>query len=229
MATQSISRPTGLALIFGPQAIGFDLDSFNISRARLVKDIRNKWALAAIEALPAEWNTISGSISTLSQYDGGKFLHSLNDLLKTDKLPSSTPFPNILLAPLVVADHLMSYLDFLRAAFPDLSDNEELPVDAKMSLETLGLSLGTLSAFAVSSSSTLSEVEKYGSVALRLAMIVGAVGDAEDMSRSPEDRALSFSAFWKSTELHNSMLNILQTEPDVSTLYQFPSIVMSAH
>jgi len=217
MAPQSLSQSAILALIFGPQAMSFDLGSFNTLRSRLVKNSRGQWALNALATLPNEWNAVSNSVTILKQHDGGKLLQDLNEWLKTGQVPPSTaPFPNVLLAPLVVTDHVISYLDFLQAAFPDLGDDQELPAAAKKSLETLGLSLGTLSAFAVSSSSTLSDVEKYGAVAIRLAMLVGAVGDAEDLSRNPEERALSFSVFWKSTELHNLMLDTLKAIPEVS-------------
>lgn len=197
--------------------MSFGLDSFNTLRARLLKITRDQWALNTIAALPDEWNTVSNSVAILKQYGGGKLLRDLNEWLKTGQVPpSALPFPNVLLAPLVVIDHVISYVDFLQAAFPDLRDDQALPALAKTSLETLGLSLGTLSAFAVSSSSTLSEVQKHGAVAIRLAMLVGAVGDAEDLSRNPEERALSFSSFWKSAKLHNVMLDTLGAIPEVS-------------
>lgn len=204
-------------MIFGPQAMSFNIDSFNTLRSRLLESTRDQWALDAIAALPDEWDAVSNSVAILRQYDGGKFLRNLNDWLKTGKVPPATSFfPNILLSPMVATDHLISYLDFLQAALPDLDEDEELPESAKTSLETLGLSLGTLTAFAVSSSSTIAEVKKYGAVAIRLAMIVGAVGEAEDLSREPEQRALSFSPFWKSTALYDVMLDALKAVPEVS-------------
>lgn len=197
--------------------MSFDLDAFETLRSRLVKNPRRQWALSVMATLPDEWKAVSSSVAILKQYDGGKLLQDLNEWLETGQVPpSAVPFPNVLLAPLVVTDHLVSYLDFLEAAFPDLGDDQELPAAAKTSLETLGLSLGTLGAFAVSSSPTISDMEKHGAVAIRLAMLVGAVGDAEDLSRSPDDRAFSFSAFWKSAELHNLMLDTLKATPEVS-------------
>lgn len=206
------------ALIFGPQATGFGLDSFNVLRSKLFENTRGRWALDTLGTLPEAWKSISSSIAIFKHYDGDKLLHDLEDWLETGQIPPSAfPLPNILLAPLVVIDHLTSYADFLRAAIPDLSDDQALPVSAKTRLETLGLSLGTLSAFAVSSSSTLSELQRYGAVAIRLAMLVGAVGDAEDLSRSPEQRSLSFSPFWKSKELHSVMMDTLGAVPEVSS------------
>jgi hypothetical protein len=216
MPHRSQSHPASLGLIFGPQAMSFDLNTFTTLRTKLVENRRGQWAIDAIAALPAQWTAVSGNITILKQYDAGKFLQNLNEWLKTGRVPlTEIPFRNVLLAPLVVTDHLTSYLEFLQSAFPDLSDDQELPASAKDSLETLGLSLGTLSAFAVSSSSTVSEVKKHGAIAITLAMLVGAVGDAEDLSRVPEERALSFSAFWKSTELHDLLHDSLNAIPEV--------------
>jgi hypothetical protein len=101
--------------------MSFDLGSFNTLRSRLVKNSRGQWALNALATLPNEWNAVSDSVAILKQYDGGKLLQDLNEWLKTGQVPPSTaPFPNVLLAPLVVTDHVISYLDFLQAAFPDL-------------------------------------------------------------------------------------------------------------
>jgi acyl transferase domain-containing protein/acyl carrier protein/SAM-dependent methyltransferase len=209
------SHGASLGLIFGPQAMNFDSNTFTTLRAKLVKDRHSQWAIDAIATLPAEWSAVSGNVAIFKQYDAGKALQNLNEWLKTGHVPpADIPFCNVLLAPMVVIDHLISYLEFLQSAFPDLDDDEELPASAKESLETLGLSLGTLSAFAVSTSSTLSEVKKHGATAIRLAMLVGAVGDAEDLARGPEEGALSFSAFWKSTELHDLLHTSLDAIPE---------------
>lgn len=216
MPHQTQSHPARLGLIFGPQAMSFDLNTFTTLRGKLLQNKRGQWAVDAIATLPAEWTTLPDSISILKHYDAGRYLRDLNEWLETGHVPpTEIPFRNVLLAPLVITDHLSSYLEFLQSAFPNLGDDQELPSSAKESLETLGLSLGTLSAFAVSSSSTISEIRKYGAVAIRLAMLVGAVGDAEDRSRGLEERALSFSAFWKSAELHNLLHDSLNANPEV--------------
>lgn len=217
MSAQRDPRFGVSAIIFGPQAMSFDVASFNALRSRLLNNAQHQWVLQTIAALPGEWAAVSNNVAILKNYDGAKLLSNLNDWLKTGNVPSSTShFPNILLAPMVATDHLISYLDFLQAAFPDLRNHQELPESAKSSLETLGLSLGTLSAFAVSSSSTIADIQKYGAIAMRLAMLVGAVGDAEDLSRMSAERALSFSPFWKSPALHDVMLDTLEAVPDVS-------------
>ena len=206
------------AFIFGPQAMSFGVEDFRALRARLVKKDRHRWALNAVATLPEEWRTVSKSVMILHQYDGAKLLGDLNQWLETGQVPQSAfPLQNVLLSPLVIIDHITSYVDFIQAAVPGpgLQDDDAILSLAKTSLETLGLSLGTLAAFAVSSSSTLSELWKNAAVALRLAILVGSVADAEDLSHSFEERAMSLSAFWKSEKLHSDMLSILSTAPDV--------------
>jgi hypothetical protein len=60
-------------------------------------------------------------------------------------------------------------------------------------METLGLCTGTLSAFAVDSSPSIEGIHQHGAVAVRLAILNGAIVDAEEASAGPGGESVSFS------------------------------------
>lgn len=67
--------------------------------------------------------------------------------------------------------------------------------------EALGLCTGILSAFAVASSKTLDDVQRYGAASVRLAMLSGALVDIEDDSHDAGHKATSFSVSWSASNL----------------------------
>ena len=208
-------------LVFGPQALTFDVQSFNNIRIQLQETLHYRWTLDTVAALPNDWNTLSKSVTKLQKLDGGKLLKDLNEWLDGGKIPqSSFPLPNILLSPLVVIAQLTQYSAFLKAALPDLLDTQELPTSIKTSTETLGLCTGTLSAFAVACSSSMAELQHYGAVAVRLAMLVGALVDAEE---APSNKSMSFSASWNSGEAGAAMKEVLDKFPEVKIGQRTPT------
>lgn len=214
-----ISNPK--ILVFGPQALTFDVESFNDLRIQLQGALRYQWTLNTVAALPNDWNNLSKSITKLQNLDGGKLLEDLNEWLGGGEIPqSSFPLPNILLSPLVVIAQLTQCSAFLEAALPDLPDTQELPTSIKTSTETLGLCTGTLSAFAVACSSSMAELQHYGAVAVRLAMLVGALVDAEE---APPNKSMSFSASWNSAEAGVAMKEVLEKFPEVNIGQRTPT------
>ena len=112
---------------------------------------------------------------------------------------------NILLSPLVVAVQLTQY-----AKYQEGKDSREFS-----NIETLGFCTGLLSALAVSCSRNLEELEKYGAVAIRLAMLIGAVVDAQD-AMSEHGPSGSIAASWTSPGAISDLAAVLKAFPDVS-------------
>lgn len=197
------SRPARKILLFGPQALSFDIESFNKLRIQLYEAPGNHWILDTVSTLSGIWGTLIKDVPRLQHFGGEQLLQKLSEALNTGTLlPSLFPLPNVLLTPLVVIAHLVQYSAFLKAALPDIADTDELPPSMTNGTETLGLCTGMLSMFAVGCSSNLAKLQYYGPVAIRLAMLIGALVDAEDASSDLDGSSVSLSVLWKSTQLN---------------------------
>ena len=203
-------------LLFGPQALSFDQDSFSQLRSTLLNTPCHRWILDTIEELPECWDALSKAYPKIQAVPGAKLLGKLNDSLRTCMLKQEDfPMPNILLTPLVVITHLTQYAKYFELAPADEREQHDLIACFKQRTETLGFCTGLLSALAVSSSATQNQFQKYGAVAVRLAMLIGAVVDAQDRSSDLCGESLSFSATWNSTESSAEMTRILDRFADV--------------
>lgn len=222
-ASLSDIKPNPKILVFGPQALNFDVASFDKLRSQVQATPLYGWILHTVAALPSDWDNLSSSLTKLQHSIGKKLLEDLNEWLLGGEIPqSSFPLPNILLSPLTVVAQLNQYSAFLKAAFPDLPDTRQLPSSISANTETLGLCTGTLSAFAAACSSSLAELQRHGAVAVRLAMLVGALVDATEVAPNSEGQSTSFSASWNSAEAIGTVNEVLERFPEVNFKDQTP-------
>jgi hypothetical protein len=202
-------------LLFGSQALAVD----NKACHKLSTQLQNKsnaWALDALSDLPSFWNELAQRIPKLQSSNGGKLLDGLNEAVRTCNIPESLfPLPNVLLSPLTVIVQLTQYSAFLKAALHDLNDVSELSSSITNSTQTSGLCTGILSAFAAGCASTLAELQEYGTTAVRLAMLAGALVDADESSPESGGASVSFSVSWKSSGSFNSVHDIIKKFPEV--------------
>lgn len=201
-------------LLFGPQALSFDQEAFLKLRATILGSPAYQWVLDVVDELPTVWTSLLKSIHRLEVIDGAKELKNLNDWMRSGDLRAdSFPLPNILLSPLVVITQLTQYANYIDE-HPELRNSDNT--------ETLGFCTGILSALAVSSSAGKDQFAKYGSVAVRLAMVIGAIVDAQD---APSERgsSKSLATAWNSTNGEEELKRILAEFPDVG-IYHLPSL-----
>ncbi|KAJ5744672.1 Male sterility NAD-binding [Penicillium manginii] len=180
------------AFVFGSQDLSFNAVSFKNLHSQLHSQ---QWAVDILASLPDLWDKLSNSGLRVQQSDSRHLLDNLNSWIASGKAPEAAfPLPNILLSPLVVICQLIDYLDFIQSGIPGLRDEDDFSKTFPEDMETLGLCIGTLSAFAVACSSNMADIQANGGVAIRLAMLIGAIVDAEEDSREPERKSMSFSA-----------------------------------
>ncbi|KAL4812713.1 hypothetical protein BDW67DRAFT_188396 [Aspergillus spinulosporus] len=195
------------AFVFGPQNLSFDIGSFRKLHAQ-IQD--HQWVRDVLVDLPKYWNGFSAGDPKLQHVNAEGLLESLKAWISNGDVPMDAfPLPNVLLSPLVVVGQLVEYLAFLKAAFPNLGKNDDMPSLISEDIEALGLCTGTLSAFTVASASTIEEIHQHGGVAVRLAMLAGAIVDAEETSSGPEGESVSFSVAWNSTKLGDLFADLL--------------------
>jgi hypothetical protein len=142
----------------------------------------------------------------------------LVDWVKQGDLPDELyPLPNVLLTPLVVSLQLAQYASFVRQLYPEIGVNDQIPYLDSRHTGTVGLCTGLLSAAAVASSESLQRLASHGTVAIRLAMALGAVVDAEDHhTDSTQGYWKSFAVGWHSPEASVRFTNVIDACPQVS-------------
>ena len=205
-----------IVLMFGSQALDFSEASASQLRSILLGTPSYQWIIDTIIELPRFWDIVSEALPGLQHSPSKELLKSLNDWLRTGNFPEGTfPLPNTILTPLAVITHLTQYLKFLELCQPDPAQRDNLQVSFKYKTETLGLCTGLLSSAAVSSSANQAQLQRYGAVAVRLAMVIGALVDTKDTETEPDGKWKSFSVAWGSAEAGTEMVRLLKDFPEV--------------
>ena len=203
-------------LLFGPQALSFDADSFRRLRASVSSSASQQWVLDTIEELPGYWDTLCNEFPKLLTVPGAKLLQDLRDWFKTGVMgqQASLHLPNILLSPLVVIVQLTQYAEYLQLSECGSRGRLDSYALSQPDTETLGFCTGVLSAIAVSCSTNQSQFGEYGATAVRLAMLIGALVDAQD-AHDDHGESRSLATVWKSQQSASEMTRILDRFPEV--------------
>ena len=215
-------------LLFGSQILSFDEASLRRLHASISNDPSHQWIFDTILGLPDHWESMSKALPRLASIEGKELLRSLILWVRTGALVQQpkSHLPNILLSPLVVVTHLTEYVEYLKVYHigPKRDDLHSVP---RTNMETVGLCTGILSAMVVSSCVCESEFIEYGARAIRLAMLTGAIVDAQDAG---DGGSRTLSTVWKSDDSAMEMRQILQEFPEVSEIwvvFGLPQTVMS--
>lgn len=227
VASLSSPAPGATILLFGPHFLSYNEESFNRLRSTLLDAPDNQWILHTIAELPTYWETLSKAFPRLQAVPGAKLLQDLNDWLVTGGFTqASFPLPNVLLTPLVVITELTQYSIYLDLARPYFGDGDDLYTSFNQNVETVGFCTGLLSALVVSSSASQAQFQRYGANAVRLAMLIGALVDAQEISDSLQGASKSFSAAWNSPGSGAEMTRILKRFPEVRPLSHLAHLML---
>ena len=217
MSSTPVQSATGpRVLVFSAQALSFDEKALNQFRTVLVGSPELSWILATLSELVSNWNQITDAFPHLKALPAAKLLDDLNDWLKNGgTIPFSFPLPNVVLTPLVVITELSQYWTQLSSS--DSGSREEVDLYSLLGpdVETVGLCTGFLSALAVSSSANSTQFRQYGGVVIRLALLIGALVDAQEHSRALGGNSKSFSVAWTTLESESNMKTIFERYPEV--------------
>ncbi|ROW11935.1 hypothetical protein VPNG_05279 [Cytospora leucostoma] len=217
-------------LVFGPQALSFNKQSLGKLRRLLWDDgsSRRRWVLRTVADLPRFWRELLKKIPEVADVvPGEKLLAELISWLRHgpgDDDQEGIILPNMILTPLVVLSQLTQYWRYLESIGPGVDGDLHAALVSGQNIETLGFCAGLLSAFAVASSSSGINLERYGATAVRLAMLVGALVDAQEAwnDKDGRGRSRSYATAWQNTEQRIEMDRIIQNltpEAYVSVLY----------
>ncbi|KAJ5910075.1 Polyketide synthase [Penicillium tannophilum] len=207
MNPREASRKT--VLVFGPQALAFNQDSFQNLRAAITTSPALGWVSNVIAELPDYFEKVSAEFAQVKLVPGQQLLKALNDWLVTGDLTGLTVsphVPNTLLTPITVLSQLVAY-----TRYADLRESGLKGSHTLESTETAGFCTGLLAALAVSLSDNNAELAQNGATVLRLAMLVGAVVDAQETA---DGGSTSVSAVWRTSNGLEALEKILQDSGD---------------
>ncbi|KAH8799818.1 putative polyketide synthase [Xylogone sp. PMI_703] len=216
MAGQILSNTEGnTVLVFGPQILSFEDTSFRRLSASISRNASQQWIVDTISELPDYWETLCRKFPKLVDVRGGELLKNLNLWFKAGTMEQQglSHLPNILLSPLVVITQLTEYMEYLRVSNPKATTQDDLFTLAQPNTETLGFCTGLLSAIVISCSTNEMQFREYGAVAIRLAVLTGALVDAQD-EHSEYGESRTLATIWKSPESAAEMTRILQSFPE---------------
>ena len=207
-----MTRDKSIDLLFGPQALSFQEDSFHLLKSDILNDAENRWIPDVIAHLPTYLKTFSENFPNIQAVLGVKLLEGLNDWIDIGQIPSASPhLPNVILSPLIVLSQLTQYSKYLKLAH---GGAQNLYGSHSQQTEVVRFCTGLLSAFAVSSAGNQAQFQQYGAVAVRLAALIGALVDAQD-ALVDHGESKSLATIWDSNQKKTEVTHIMQQFSEV--------------
>ncbi|PYH43665.1 putative polyketide synthase [Aspergillus saccharolyticus JOP 1030-1] len=212
MASQLSPPPGGkTVLLFGCQAIQFDANDFCHLRQVILDTPDNHWVLDVLAELPVYWRTAIKFLPALQALPGEQQLRDLNQWIRSGKVADHHfPLPYLQHAPLLMITHLLQFARYLQLTHPDYVAHGVVDTETSPVVEIVGFSFGFLSAAVASAVTNRSRLQEYGAAGIRLALLLGALGDAQEI----REKYTSLTTVWKKPELEGSLSKVLEEHPE---------------
>lgn len=215
-------------LLFGPHVGTFTKQSMNKLVRPLSRSAHRDWILDTIAGLPDYWDALTDKIPNIGgSIPGRRQLADLDSWLRHGAVDAAQDggannLPSIVVGPLVVFIQLTQYWRYLDLTRPDnVGETGDLQAElvarqkqqGPAKVESLGFCAGLLAAFAVASAGNRDEFHKYGAVAVRLAMLVGALIDAQevwDKGQTDKGGSVSYAVGWRGQKQADEVTRIIE-------------------
>ena len=216
--------------LFGPHVGTFTKQSMEEMIRPISQGPHRDWILDTMSGLPNYLNALNSKMPEIAHaIPGPKQLADLDSWLRhgVSDMASDVTLPSIIVGPLVVLIQLTQYWQYL-----ELTHGEQPTTDVQADLvasskekkvESLGFCAGLLGALSVASANNRQEFQQYGAVAVRLAMLIGALIDAREVwdKASGKGGSVSFATAWVGPKANDVKRIINAQSPDayVAVLY----------
>jgi hypothetical protein len=201
-------------LVFGSQTSWPSVDFLSQLRSILLLEPSLHQFLATIKDLSKTWEALVAADARLQQVDGLDAINCIQGWIDTGDF-GTTPEPllNVLAAPMTIIIQMAHYLSFVTSK--DTNTTQKAVLESAQDAGVQGLCTGLLSAIAVACSKTQEELGSYSSVALRIALCVGAYVDLDEILTTP---ASCIAIRWRTENGKEEILKMLKDFPGVRTL-----------
>ncbi|KAJ0115250.1 Conidial yellow pigment biosynthesis polyketide synthase [Diaporthe amygdali] len=241
MGSINHSSQDAAVLVFGSQLESLNTQSLDEIRNTLVDKPSRQWVFETVSGLASVWNALASAepeiTNTIGQFRGQQLLEDLSSWLRLGPVDGQQnallrdfeTLPSMILSPLVILTHIAQYRRYLselgkQAGKDESSTDMHAEFVNNKKTATLGFCMGSVSAFAVASAGNQDELDNYGSVAVRLAVVGGALIDAQDAWNT--DLGLgpskSYASAWRNETQREDMYRIVDglfPEAYISVLY----------
>lgn len=198
-------------IVFGPQTPWPADDFLGALRGILHRDNRFRSFAQAIKQLPTLWQSLVEHDPRLKSLSGQQFSQQFRNWIEDGVIP---PRPddtvNMWTMPLTVIIHIVQYLLYL-----DDASSQKQFLGGVQEGGVQGFCAGLLTALAVACSADEEEIVQNGTIALRLALCIGAYVDLDAKSNDLPEKTVSLAVRWKSANGHDEVLHTLKSYPDV--------------
>ena len=195
--------------IFGPQVTNWTRKSLSSLQSALLEDRKLEFIKQALAEIPSLWSILEKYYG-FHDFSGVEKLKELHDFSIGFKDLDPQALTNSQLSSLTVVSQVVN---LIRLAEASGTKDDVLDFES-----TQGFCVGFLSAAALASASEWTDFERNVSNAVRLAACIGVIVDAENSSRSAQERATAVHVRWKTAEDRAFLETCLDLFPGVSDL-----------
>lgn len=190
----------------------------------LLKDEHTTALVDIINTLPEWWNDIAQSHKVLQGVPGHAALERLRQwLTEGAQYDRRDPTPNIILVPLTIFTHLVEYFTYIRSG-------RVRHIDVVLAAQTSGfqgLCVGQLTATVLASSKDENEIIQQAGVAIRLAVLIGAIVDLDGCYAETPKEWASLVACSKADLPLNTVSNVLAAYTEVCFFHIMSSKILT--
>ncbi|KAL9115226.1 MAG: hypothetical protein Q9227_001020 [Pyrenula ochraceoflavens] len=199
-------------LIFGSQ-IAYSEEAVSSLRKTLQNSLSRQWMLNTVAGMPKYWDALAKELPKITDAIGShgrQLLEGLGPWLESNESKTlgvqGEALPGMVFVPLIVLAQLTEYRQYLQASNNGgVADPQAALVANKT--PALGFCMGLLGAYAVASAHNLEELDQYGAVAVRLAMLAGAWSDAQE-ARNPHK---TYAVAWTNPKQEQDLRRIVDS------------------
>lgn len=210
-------------LVFGSQ-IAYSEKAVHDIKATLQNKLSRQWVLDTVAGLPKYWDALAEGLPKITDTigsQGRQLLENLGPWLESNESKplgvQGDALPGVVFVPLIVLDQLTEYRRYLQASNNGSKSDPQAALAANKT-PALGFCMGLLGAYAVASAHNLEELDQYGAVAVRLAMLAGALSDAQETWNPHKTYAVAWTNAKQQQDLR-SIVDSISPEAYISLLF----------